>query len=100
MTGGRPVLIDFSSEWCRPCQEQGAIVREVADHFGDAVEVRMIDVAERRDLISAYRLTTVPTIVIEKDGEVIKRFERVTDRETLESILSSLIDDHAERGRS
>lgn len=95
---GRPVLIDFFSAWCEPCREQTAIVQGLAKRLGDQVEVRMIDVAERRDLISAYRLTTVPTIVIEAGGKVVGRFEKVTDAETLESILLSLIDDHAERG--
>jgi thioredoxin 1 len=95
---GRPVLIDFFSAWCAPCREQTAIVEEVAERLGDRVEIRMIDVAERRDLISAYRLTTVPTIVIEADGVVVGRFETVTDRETLESILLSLIDDLQKEG--
>lgn len=94
----RPVLIDFFSEWCAPCTEQTAIVQDLAARLGDRVEVRMVDVAERRDLISAYRLVTVPTIIIEVNGKVVKRFEKVTDGETLESILLSLIDDHAHRG--
>lgn len=95
---GRPVLIDFFSAWCEPCQEQTAIVEEVAERLGDRVEVRMVDVAERRDLVSAYRLTTVPTIVIEAGGKVVGRFERVTDGATLESILLSLIDDLQKEG--
>jgi thioredoxin 1 len=95
---GRPVLIDFFSAWCEPCREQTAIVEEVAERLGDRVEFRMVDVAERRDLVSAYRLTTVPTIVIEAGGKVVGRFERVTDGATLESILLSLIDDLQKEG--
>ncbi|MDK2974662.1 MAG: thioredoxin 1 [Methanofollis sp.] len=92
---GRPVLIDFFSAWCEPCKKQTAIVDELAARIGDAVEFRKIDVGERRDLIAAYRLVIVPTVVIEKDGKVVKRFERLADTDTLETILTSLIDDHA-----
>lgn len=92
---GKPVLIDFFSAWCEPCKKQTAIVDELAAHIGDAVEFKKIDVEERRDLISAYRLVTVPTIVIEKDGTVVQRFERLVDAATLETILTSLTDDHA-----
>ncbi|QYZ78254.1 thiol reductase thioredoxin [Methanofollis formosanus] len=95
----RLVLIDFYSAWCEPCREQTAAVDEVAGRLGEAVEVRKVDVAERRDLVSAYRLTTVPTIVIEMDGKVVKRLERPADAETLESLLNSLTDDHETRGR-
>ncbi|QSZ68332.1 thiol reductase thioredoxin [Methanofollis aquaemaris] len=90
----RLVLIDFYSEWCGPCREQTAAVDEVTGRLGDRVEVQKVDVAERRDLVSAYRLTTVPTIVIEMDGKVVKRLERPVDAETLESLLNSLADDH------
>jgi thioredoxin 1 len=92
---GRPVLIDFFSAWCEPCTRQTAIVDELAARIGDAVEFRKFDVGERRDLISKYQLVTVPTIVIEKDGRVVERLERLTDADTLETILTSLIDDHA-----
>lgn len=92
---GRPVVIDFFSAWCEPCRRQTAIVEEVAGRLGDAIEVEMIDVGERRDLISRYSLVTVPTVVIEKDGRVVERFERLVDADTLETILSSLADDHA-----
>jgi len=92
---GRPVLIDFFSAWCEPCKKQTAIVDELAVRFGDAVEFRKVDVGERRDLIAEYRLVTVPTIIIEKDGKVVERFERLADTDTLETILTSLIDDHA-----
>ncbi|TAJ43998.1 thioredoxin family protein [Methanofollis fontis] len=92
---GRLVLIDFYSEWCEPCRRQTEIVREVAARMGDAVEIRTIDIGERRDLIRAYRLVTVPTIVIESDGLEVKRFETVVDAGTLETILTSLRDDHA-----
>ncbi|MBP2145649.1 thioredoxin 1 [Methanofollis sp. W23] len=94
----RIVLIDFYSEWCGPCRAQTAAVDEVAGRLGDLVEVRKVDVAARRDLVSAYRLTTVPTIVIEREGKIVTRLERPVDAETLESLLNSLADDHGTRG--
>lgn len=94
----RLVLIDFYSEWCGPCRDQTAAVDEVARRLEDLVEVRKVDVAERRDLVSAYRLTTVPTVIIERDGKIVTRLEHPVDVETLESLLNSLADDHGTRG--
>ncbi|HVP93748.1 MAG TPA: thioredoxin family protein [Methanoregulaceae archaeon] len=87
----KPVLMDFSAEWCGPCKRQGPIIEELKKKMGDIIELREIDVDQHMDLARKYGIQVVPTLIIEKDGKVIRTFEGVTSAETLESVLMPLI---------
>jgi len=83
--------MDFSAEWCGPCKRQGPIIEELKKKMGDIIELREIDVDQHMDLARKYGIQVVPTLIIEKDGKVIRTFEGVTSAETLESVLMPLI---------
>ena len=87
----KPVLMDFFADWCGPCKRQGPILEELKNKMGDAIELKKIDVDQDMELAQKYGIQVVPTLVIEKDGKVIRTFEGVTSMETLEPILTTLI---------
>ncbi len=89
---GKPVLFDFYADWCGPCRLQTPRIDELKKRMGDAVEVRKINVDQHMDLANKYSIQVVPTLVIEKDGRVVRRLEGLTDTSTLESILKPLVD--------
>jgi thioredoxin 1 len=88
----KPVLMDFFAEWCGPCKRQTPILEELKTKMGDAIDLRTIDVDQHMDLAQKYGIQVVPTLIVEKDGKVIRTFEGVTSAETLESLLKPLID--------
>ena len=88
----KPVLMDFFAEWCGPCKRQTPILEELKKQMGDAIDLRTIDVDQHMDLAQKYGIQVVPTLIVEKDGKVIRTFEGVTSAETLESLLKTLID--------
>ena len=88
----RPVLLDFFADWCGPCRRQGPILEDLKRTMGDKVEIRKIDVDEHMEMANKYGIRVVPTLIIEKDGKVIRSLEGVTSAETLESMLSRLVD--------
>lgn len=88
---GKPVVIDFYAEWCGPCKRQGPILEELKTRMGDSIEIKTLDVDENLKEAQHYRLTVVPTIIIEMDGKVVQKYEGVTDAETLEKVLRPLI---------
>lgn len=88
----RPVLLDFFADWCGPCRRQGPILEDLKRTMGDKVEIRKIDVDEHMDLANKYGIRVVPTLIIEKDGKVIRSLEGVTSAETLESLLNPLVE--------
>ncbi len=88
----KPVLMDFFADWCGPCRRQGPILEELKKKMGDAIEIRKIDVDQAMDLATKYGIRVVPTLVIEKDGKIIRQLEGVTGTETLEGILRPLVE--------
>ncbi len=88
----RPVLFDFYADWCGPCRRQGPILEELKKKMGDKVDIRKIDVDQHMEMANKYGIRVVPTLIIEKDGKVMHSLEGVTSAETLESMLSRLVD--------
>ena len=67
-----PVLVDFWATWCGPCQMVGPIVEEMASEVTDA-KICKVDVDEQPELAREYRVMSIPTFLVFKDGQVVKR---------------------------
>lgn len=85
------VVMDFTATWCGPCQIQKPILEQLEGELGDKVEFKMVDVDQNNALAGKYGISAVPTLIIEKDGEVVKRFTGVTSADVLRAELSALI---------
>jgi thioredoxin 1 len=70
---------------------QKPILDEVEKKFKDQVEFKIIDVDQNRDLAKKYSIQAVPTLVIEKDDQVLKRFTGVTSADVLSSELQKAL---------
>lgn len=67
-----PVLVDFWAEWCGPCQMVLPIVEELGEELTD-VKICKINVDEQMELAKQYRVMSIPTLMVFKDGEMVKR---------------------------
>lgn len=67
-----PVLVDFWATWCGPCQMIGPVIEELAEEMTD-VKICKVDVDAQAELARQYRVMSIPTLMIFKDGEMIKR---------------------------
>lgn len=85
------VVMDFTATWCGPCQIQKPILEQLEGELGDKVDFKMIDVDQNNALAGKYGVSAVPTLVIEKDGEIVKRYTGVTSADVLRAELSALI---------
>ena len=65
----KPVLIDFYADWCGPCQMVGPIVHEIAEELAD-IKVGKINVDEQPELAAAFRVQSIPMLVVMKDGKI------------------------------
>ena len=86
-----PVVVDFYADWCGPCKMQTPIIEKLKERMGDKIEVRKLDVDQHMKEATDYRISVVPTLVIEKDGKVVRRLEGVTGGAELEQILAPLV---------
>lgn len=68
----KPVLLDFWAPWCGPCRMVGPVLDEIAGERSD-IKVGKINVDEQRELASQFRVMSIPTLVVIKDGKVVNR---------------------------
>ena len=72
MQSEKTVLIDFWATWCGPCRMIAPIVEEIASERED-ITVAKIDVDEAGDLAAAFGITSIPTLVVMKNGEIVNK---------------------------
>lgn len=76
----KPVIVDFWASWCGPCRMLSPIVDEVAEET-TAIKVCKINVDEEPDLASQFKVMTIPTLIVFKDGQEVKRNVGVISKE-------------------
>ena len=69
----KPVLVDFYAEWCGPCQIMKPRLLDVAERIGENAKVVEIDVDREKEIAERYRIQSVPTFIIFKNGEQLWR---------------------------
>ena len=80
-----PVLVDFFAQWCGPCKMLMPIVEEVAKDF----KVCKIDIDENQELAIQYRVMSVPTLIVFKNGEVTAKNIGVISKDAILDMLKA-----------
>ena len=83
----RPVLVDFYAEWCGPCKTMKPILLDVAERIGEEAKIISVDIDKEKELAGRYRIQSVPTLIIFKNGKQLWRQSGVISANALVKLL-------------
>lgn len=87
INGQKPVLVDFSAEWCGPCKMMKPILQELHNIMGDKVRILKLDVDRNREVADAFNISGVPTMILFKSGKMVWRQSGVMQAKQLQQII-------------
>ena len=87
MNSDKPVLIDFWAPWCGPCRMLSPTISEIAEDFKDKVKVGKVNVDEEEELATMFRVSSIPLLVVMKDGKVVSSTVGVRPKDQIVNML-------------
>ncbi len=83
-----PVLVDFWAPWCGPCKMLGPILDELADEFQGKAKIGKVNIDEHQQVAGQYGVSSIPTILIFKGGEVVEQHVGLKPKAALAASLT------------
>lgn len=82
----KTVLVDFWADWCMPCTMLSPIIAEIAEEMPD-ITVGKANIDEQPALAAQYGISSIPTLLLFRNGEIINRSVGLTDKENIKQML-------------
>lgn len=86
MESDKPVLLDFWATWCMPCQMIGPVIEEIAAERTD-IKVGKINVDEQPELAGQFKVMSIPTLLVIKDGKIANQSVGVRSKEAILNMI-------------
>lgn len=83
----QPVLVDFWAEWCAPCRAIAPVLDEIANDYGDRLTIAKVNVDESAGTPAKYRIRSIPTLMLFKNGEVMAQHSGALSKGQLAEFL-------------
>lgn len=83
----KPVLVDFYAEWCGPCKQMPPILKDLKDKMGDQIRIFKVNVDQHNDVAAHFQVTSIPTLMIFKRGDLLWREPGIKTAKQLQQLL-------------
>ena len=83
-----PVLLDFWAEWCMPCKMIAPVLEEIAGEYEGKLKIGKVNVDQEGDLAGRFNIVSIPTLLVVKNGEVVKEHVGAAPRPTIEALFA------------
>ena len=83
----RPVLVDFTAEWCPPCKVLAPMIDRLAGEYAGRAKVGKLDADENRDTLVKYGVSALPTVIVFRNGEVVGKFQGLRKESDYREVL-------------
>ncbi|HOF85633.1 MAG TPA: thioredoxin [Treponemataceae bacterium] len=87
----KPVLVDFWAPWCGPCKMLGPVLEEAEKEIGDKAIIAKVNVDDEQDLAVKFGISSIPTMVLFKNGEAVERSVGFIAKEKIVELIKSHI---------
>ena len=86
----QPVLVDFWAGWCGPCRLLTPTIEELASELGEAAKVGKLNVDENPETAAKYQISSIPSVLIFKDGELVETLVGVQSKQRYRDALTQV----------
>jgi len=87
----KPVLIDFYADWCGPCKRMAPELDQFANRIGDKAIVGKVNTEESREISAKYRIMSIPTLIIIKNGREVDRMVGMQNVDMLNKAIKNFL---------
>lgn len=91
LNSGIPVFVDFYADWCGPCKMMAPIVEELAKKYDGKVKVGKCNIDEENGIAARYRIMSIPTMMIFKDGQIKETIVGAVSQKELEEKIDKAL---------
>lgn len=85
-----PVLVDFYADWCGPCKMMAPVVEELAESYNGKIKVGKCNIDDEMGIAQKYRVMSIPTFILFKDGEAVDVSVGAMSKKELEDKIQSV----------